>query len=262
MFCVCVGGGGEGGRWAVGWMQGCNKGRATSVCCVVGPPPPHPTPHPPPAARRRSLKGRRFQIGRATLFNVEAPSGALLGQAVTIREWQWEDDGTKVRAGVRVGCGSMSGVGWSAVPGHHEFRRHLGILLLLFLPPQGGEDVDSAAAVAATAAAAAAAAVGGAPSPEDLAAAEAAIAEQGALVRWARAHACRPRQLAPGRPAEPLIPCFPPALLPCRVMKEERGLGNESDEVQAAVGRLLEAKAALAALQAAASAAVAGAATS
>ena len=44
----------------------------------------------------RSFKGTRFQIGRTTLFNVEAPSGDLVGQAVTIREWTYED-GRKVR---------------------------------------------------------------------------------------------------------------------------------------------------------------------
>lgn len=55
--------------------------------------PPH-TRHPSPLTRR-SFKGTRFQIGRTTLFNVEAPSGGLVGQAVTIREWQYED-GRKV----------------------------------------------------------------------------------------------------------------------------------------------------------------------
>lgn len=46
----------------------------------------------------RSFKGKRFQISRTTLFNVEAPSGEVLGQAVTIREWEYED-GTKVGGG-------------------------------------------------------------------------------------------------------------------------------------------------------------------
>ncbi|KAL4422185.1 hypothetical protein ABPG77_006426 [Micractinium sp. CCAP 211/92] len=48
---------------------------------------------------RKSFKGKRFQISRTTLFNVEAPSGEVLGQAVTIREWEYED-GTKGGEGV------------------------------------------------------------------------------------------------------------------------------------------------------------------
>lgn len=45
--------------------------------------------------RRRSLKGTRFLVSNATLFNVEAPTGQVVGQAVKIREWEFED-GTKV----------------------------------------------------------------------------------------------------------------------------------------------------------------------
>lgn len=48
---------------------------------------------------RVSFKGTRFQIRRATLFNVEAPSGDVKGQAVVIREWEFED-GTKGGEGV------------------------------------------------------------------------------------------------------------------------------------------------------------------
>ncbi|KAL4431366.1 hypothetical protein ABPG75_006622 [Micractinium tetrahymenae] len=126
---------------------------------------------------RKSFKGKRFKIGRTTLFNVEAPSGEVLGQAVTIREWEYED-GTK-----------------------------------------GGEGVDPAAAAAAAGAAP--------PSPEAIAAAEAAVAEQGALVRS---------------------------------LKEEQGLGNSSEEVQEAVARLLQLKGELQALQEAAAVAEAAAA--
>lgn len=66
-------------------------------------------PPPFPASFARSFKGTRFLIGRTTLFNVEAPSGALVGQAVTIREWEYED-GTKVGLSVFL-CFFVNGSG-------------------------------------------------------------------------------------------------------------------------------------------------------
>ncbi|GAB4816513.1 hypothetical protein N2152v2_003559 [Parachlorella kessleri] len=51
---------------------------------------------------RVSFTGRRFKIMRATLFNVEAPSGDLKGQAVVIPEWEYED-------GTRGGVGGPAG---------------------------------------------------------------------------------------------------------------------------------------------------------
>ncbi|PRW20317.1 MEKHLA domain-containing isoform B [Chlorella sorokiniana] len=99
---------------------------------------------------RKSFKGTRFQIGRTTLFNVEAPSGELVGQAVTIREWTYED-------GTKLVCAAATIREWTYEDG-----------------TKGGEGVDAAAAAAAAA---------GPPSPEQLAAAEAAVADQGALIR-------------------------------------------------------------------------------
>lgn len=133
---------------------------------------------------------------------------------------------------------------------------------------------------------AAAAAAGAAPpTAEQLAAAEAAVAEQGALVRCEAAPACLPAYACspaclPGQPSAqgpgaapnrrlglnalaappanhpsaslPPCPCAPPR---CRSLKEEQGLGNSSEEVTAAVAALLDLKAQLAALQAAAAAA-------
>ena len=40
---------------------------------------------------RISFKGTKFRISGATLFNVEAPSGERVGQAVVIRGWEYED---------------------------------------------------------------------------------------------------------------------------------------------------------------------------
>lgn len=40
---------------------------------------------------RRSLKGTRFKISKATVFNVDSPSGQRVGQAAVIREWEYED---------------------------------------------------------------------------------------------------------------------------------------------------------------------------
>ncbi|PRW20316.1 MEKHLA domain-containing isoform A [Chlorella sorokiniana] len=59
---------------------------------------------------RKSFKGTRFQIGRTTLFNVEAPSGELVGQAVTIREWTYED-GTKGGEGVDAAAAAAAAAG-------------------------------------------------------------------------------------------------------------------------------------------------------
>ena len=153
MAQVRVGVGGAGGT--VARMEGRGEPRADAA---------------PPRAPR-SLKGTRFRISRATLFNVEAPSGELVGQAAVIRAWEWED-GTKGGEGVA----------------------------------EEGEGAGAAGSDAALAAA----------TPDDLAAAEAAVAEQAARVRG---------------------------------LKEEGGLGNGSEEVQAAVAELLARKEALAALQ-------------
>lgn len=40
---------------------------------------------------RRSLKGNRFQMHDAELWNVEAPTGKRVGQAVLVSHWQLED---------------------------------------------------------------------------------------------------------------------------------------------------------------------------
>ena len=40
---------------------------------------------------RKSFKGNRVMIRDATLFNVEAPNGDRVGQAVIIRAWEYED---------------------------------------------------------------------------------------------------------------------------------------------------------------------------
>ena len=40
---------------------------------------------------RRSFKGARFKISKATVFNVDSPSGQRVGQAAVIREWEYED---------------------------------------------------------------------------------------------------------------------------------------------------------------------------
>lgn len=40
---------------------------------------------------RISAKGTKFRISRATVFNVEAPSGDVVGQAAVIRAWEYED---------------------------------------------------------------------------------------------------------------------------------------------------------------------------
>lgn len=40
---------------------------------------------------RRSFQGTRFKISRATVFNVEAPSGERVGQAAILRAWEYED---------------------------------------------------------------------------------------------------------------------------------------------------------------------------
>jgi hypothetical protein len=120
---------------------------------------------------RISFQGTKFRILKATLFNVEAPSGDRVGQAAVIKSWEFED-GRK-----------------------------------------GGEAVIEEAE-AADAAAAAARAAEGVP-PEEIAAAEAAVAAQAQVVRE---------------------------------LKEVQGLANTSEEVEAAVAVLLEKKAALAAL--------------
>jgi hypothetical protein len=74
-------------------------GASCSHAGVAGPAqPPHPCLPPPPSHPSRSFKGRRFHISRTTLFNVEAPTGEVVGQAVTIRAWEYED-GTKVGGG-------------------------------------------------------------------------------------------------------------------------------------------------------------------
>jgi hypothetical protein len=126
---------------------------------------------------RVSLKGRRFSIKGATLFNVEAPNGDRVGQAVVIPEWEYEDG---IRGGVGVVQAAVAGV-----------------------------------------------AGGAAPTAEDVVAAEAAVVEQSAVVRE---------------------------------LKEGRGLGNGSEEVQAAVAELLRRKEAVVALRAAVAAAEAAAA--
>jgi hypothetical protein len=40
---------------------------------------------------RRSFQGTRFKISKATVFNVEAPSGERVGQAAILRAWEYED---------------------------------------------------------------------------------------------------------------------------------------------------------------------------
>ena len=40
---------------------------------------------------RISFKGTKFKILKATLFNVEAPSGDRVGQAAVIKSWEFED---------------------------------------------------------------------------------------------------------------------------------------------------------------------------
>lgn len=40
---------------------------------------------------RRSFQGTRFKISKATVFNVDSPSGQRVGQAAVIREWEYED---------------------------------------------------------------------------------------------------------------------------------------------------------------------------
>ncbi|KAL4515529.1 hypothetical protein Ndes2437B_g06964 [Nannochloris sp. 'desiccata'] len=122
--------------------------------------------------KRISFKGTKFNILKATLFNVEAPSGDMVGQAAVIKSWEFED-GRK-----------------------------------------GGEAAVEEEAAAAAAEAAERAAVG--VSPEEIAAAEAAVTEQAQVVRE---------------------------------LKEVKGLANSSEEVEAAVAVLLEKKAALAALK-------------
>ncbi|KAL4853718.1 hypothetical protein ACK3TF_005327 [Chlorella vulgaris] len=62
---------------------------------------------------RRSLKGTRFLVSNATLFNVEAPTGQVVGQAVKIREWEFED-GTKGGEGVVPGAAAAGGAPPSA----------------------------------------------------------------------------------------------------------------------------------------------------
>jgi len=114
---------------------------------------------------RISFKGTKFNILKATLFNVESPSRDRVGQAAVIKSWEFED-GRK-----------------------------------------GGEAAEEEAAAAAAAESV---------SPENLAAAEAAVTEQAQLVRE---------------------------------LKEVTGLANSSEEVEAAVAVLLERKAALAALK-------------
>ncbi|KAA6424741.1 MAG: hypothetical protein FRX49_05408 [Trebouxia sp. A1-2] len=40
---------------------------------------------------RKGLKGRPVCISNGLLWNIEAPSGALIGQAIAIHEWEFED---------------------------------------------------------------------------------------------------------------------------------------------------------------------------
>ena len=170
----------------------------------------------PSAPARRSFKGTRFKISRTTLFNVQAPSGDVVGQAVTIREWEYED-GTKV--GGRRGAPPCQEPGSALAPrvqspglpscasSAHLAAGPCSPFLPCLTPDwQGGENVDE------TAAAAAAAAAAGPPTPEQLAAAEAAVEQQGVLIRcvggalarvvtlvWGaawRRHYCDPRPYA------------------------------------------------------------------
>jgi hypothetical protein len=123
---------------------------------------------------RVSFKGTRFRVADASVWNVEAPSGARVGQAAALRGWEFADG-----------------------------RR-------------GGSLAAPAAAPAAADGGVAEASPSSGADAEALAEAEAAAAAAAAAVRG---------------------------------LKEGRGLGNADGEVQAAVGALLAAKAALAALR-------------
>lgn len=48
---------------------------------------------------RTSFKGNKFLISNATVFNIEAPSGARVGQGAVLRNWEYED-GRKGGVGV------------------------------------------------------------------------------------------------------------------------------------------------------------------
>lgn len=192
------------------------------------------------APGRRSFKGTRFKIGLTTLFNVEAPSGEVVGQAVTIREWEYEN-GVKVhRLLCLLPCNTVH-LQWHALGPRASPTSGTTTAVL-----QGGENAGATGASAAPAQP---------PTAEQLAAAEAAVAEQGALVRCGGA---KHRLLGT---AGCVLGCASPTLFcgshSCRSLKEEQGLTNTSQEVQDAVAQLLALKQQLQALQDAAAAAAA-----
>ena len=40
---------------------------------------------------RRSFKGKPFKVSHATIFNIESPDGAAVGQGAVLRLWEYED---------------------------------------------------------------------------------------------------------------------------------------------------------------------------
>ena len=100
---------------------------------------------------RISFKGTKFTISKATLFNVEAPSGERVGQSVVIRSWEYED-GRKGGEAAEEAAAAAGGAG-----------------------SEGGEGVAAGDSAGVS--------VVEAVSPEEISAAEAAVSEQAAAVR-------------------------------------------------------------------------------
>lgn len=40
---------------------------------------------------RKSFKGKPFKVSNATIFNIESPGGAAVGQGAVLRQWEYED---------------------------------------------------------------------------------------------------------------------------------------------------------------------------
>ena len=101
---------------------------------------------------RISFKGTKFTISKATLFNVEAPSGERVGQSVVIRSWEYEDGRKGGEAAEEAAAAAEGGAG-----------------------SEGGEGVAAGDSAGVS--------VVEAVSPEEISAAEAAVSEQAAAVR-------------------------------------------------------------------------------
>jgi len=68
---------------------------------------------------RISFKGTRFLIRRATVFNVESPSGDRVGQAAVLRAWEFEDGRTGGEGSADAGA-AVGGTGPMELPSTEE----------------------------------------------------------------------------------------------------------------------------------------------